>query len=45
MNGDWREEDAVRFHAEGFEMADYSLLGLLRDVALSPAFRQTGGVK
>jgi hypothetical protein len=39
------EEDAVRYHDEGFEAGDYSVTALLRDVALSPAFRNTGGVQ
>ena len=39
------EQDAIRYHAEGFEQADYRVLGLLRDVAMSPAFRQAGARK
>ena len=36
------EEDAVRFHTEGFVDEGHSVMSLLRDVALSPAFRTTG---
>jgi len=39
-DGEW---DAVRYHAEGLEAEGHSFLALLRDVALSPAFRNTGG--
>jgi len=39
------EEDAVRYHGEGFAAEDYRVLALLKDVALSPAFRHTGGVQ
>ena len=37
------EDDAIRYHTEGFEGFDYSVLELLRDVAMSPAFRMAGG--
>jgi len=38
------EDDAIRYHAEGLELVDFSLLGLMAEMAMSPAFRSAGGV-
>lgn len=39
------DEDLLDWHAEGFASADHRVLWLLRDVALSPAFRGLGSVE
>jgi len=36
------EQDTVNWHDEGFQQSGYRLLFLLRDLALSPAFRRLG---
>ena len=36
------DEELVAWHAEGYDELDYRVLGMLRDVALGPAFRQVG---
>ena len=38
------EKDAVAYHSEAFEHMDYSFLFLLKDVAMSSAFRMSGEV-
>ena len=37
--------DLVGWHAEGFDIDDQDVLGLLRDVALGPGFRSVGEVE
>ncbi|MCP4804028.1 MAG: DUF1592 domain-containing protein [Proteobacteria bacterium] len=37
--------DLVDWHAEGFELDEQHLLGLLRDIALGPGFRHAGEVE
>lgn len=40
-----QDRELMSWHEEGFEISDQSLLFLLRDVALSPAFRELGEVE
>jgi hypothetical protein len=39
------EDEAIEYHTEGFAHMDHSFLFLLKDVAMSNAFRRAGEIE